>query len=81
MTKLYYAITEVAESIGVDQSLLLVWEEEFNGIIQSNKNANGIRFYKNEDIEIFKQIHFLVKIQDLSFSDVKQKLIKNKGVV
>jgi len=79
MIKLYYTLSEVAETIGVDQSLLLVWEEKFNGFIQSNKNANGIRFYKNEDIEIFKQIYFLIEVKGLSFSEVKQKLIKNKG--
>ena len=78
MYKLYYSISEVAETIGVNQSLLRFWEKEFSSIIKPSKNAKGIQFYKNEDIEIIKLIYFLVETQGLTLSDAKQKLNQNK---
>jgi len=78
MYKLYYSISEVAETIGVKQSLLRLWEKEFSSFIKPCKNDRGIQFYKNEDIEIIKQIYFLVETQGLTLSDAKQKLNQNK---
>jgi DNA-binding transcriptional MerR regulator len=78
MAKLYYTIAEVAETIGVDQSLLLIWEEEFSSFIKSHENAHGIRFYKIDDVEIIKQIYFLVETQGLTLSEAKQKLKQRK---
>ena len=74
MYKLYYSISEVAETIGVNQSLLRFWEKEFGSFIKSCKNDKGTQFYNIEDIEIIKQIHFLVNTQGLTLSDAKQKL-------
>jgi len=78
MAKLYYSILEVAEEIGVNQSLLRFWEEEFCSFIKSHENVHGIRFYKIDDVEIIKQIYFLVSIQGLTLSDAKQKLKQHK---
>lgn len=78
MYKLYYSISEVAETIDVNQSLLRFWENEFSSFIKPSKNDKGTQFYKNEDIEIIKQIHFLVETQGLTLSDAKQKLKQNK---
>ena len=74
MYKLYYSISEVAETIGINQSLLRFWEKEFSSFIKPCKNDKGTQFYNNEDIEIIKQIHFLVKTQGLTLSDANQKL-------
>ena len=78
MTKLYYSISEVAETIGVNQSLLRFWEKEFSSVIKSCKNDEGTRFYKIDDVEIIKQIYFLVETQGLTLSDAKQKLKQHK---
>ena len=78
MYKLYYSISEVAEIIGVNQSLLRFWENEFSSFIKPCKNDKGIQFYKIDDIEIFKQIYSLVETQGLTLSDAKQKLNQNK---
>lgn len=78
MAKLYYTISEVAEEIGVNQSLLCFWEEEFSCFIKSCKNAKGVRFYRIDDVEIIKQIYSLVSIQGLTLSDAKQKLKQQK---
>jgi len=73
MNKLYYTISEVAEAIGVKQSLLRFWGKEFSRFIKPCKNDKGTQFYNNEDIEIFKQIYSLVNTQGLTLSDAKQK--------
>lgn len=78
MYKLYYSISEVAETIGVNQSLLRFWEKEFSSFIKPCKNDKGTQFYNNEDIEIIKQIHFLVNTQGLTLSDARQKLKQHK---
>jgi DNA-binding transcriptional MerR regulator len=78
MSKLFYTISEVAETIGVEQSLLRIWEEEFSSFIKSTENAKGVRFYKIDDVEIIKQIHFLVKVQGLTLRDVKPKIKQYK---
>lgn len=78
MPKLFYTISEVAETIGVEQSLLRFWEEEFSSFIKSTENAKGVRFYKIDDVEIIKQIHFLVKTQGLTLRDAKTKIKQHK---
>ena len=74
MYKLYYSISEVAETIGVNQSLLSFWEKEFSSFIKPCMNDKGTQFYKIDDIEIIKQIYFLVNTQGLTLSGAKQML-------
>lgn len=76
--KLYYSTSEVAETIGINESLLSLWEKEFNDFIEPTKNTKGIQFYKKEDIEIIKQIYILVETQGLTLSDAKQKINQDK---
>ena len=78
MYKLYYSISEVAETIGVNQSLLRFWDKEFSSFIKPCKNDKGIQFYKIDDVEIIKQIYFLVETQGLRLSDAKQMLKQKK---
>ena len=78
MYKLYYSISEVAETIGVNQSLLRFWDKEFSSFIKPCMNAKGIQFYKIDDVEIIKQIYFLVETQGLRLSDAKQMLKQKK---
>ena len=58
--KLYYSISEVAEMLGVSQSLLRYWETEFSEL-KPSKNARGVRMYKQEDIDLLRRIHHLTK--------------------
>src|SRR6266516_758041 len=46
----YYAIGEVADMFGVNQSLLRFWENEFD-IIQPRKNRKGDRHFRPIDIK------------------------------
>jgi len=78
MSKLYYSISEVAEMLGVNQSLLRFWEKEFDTLIKPHKNVKGTRYYKEEDIETIKLIHYLVRVQGLTLAGAKKKIKENK---
>jgi DNA-binding transcriptional MerR regulator len=78
MSKLYYSISEVAEMLDVNQSLLRFWEKEFEPLIKPHKNAKGTRFYKEEDIDTIKLIHHLVRVQGLTLAGAKKKIKENK---
>ena len=50
--KLYYNIREVADSLGLNPSLLRYWETEFP-MLQPKKNRKGNRMYTEKDLELF----------------------------
>jgi hypothetical protein len=53
--KLYFSSNEAAEQIGVSVDVLLSWEKEFPNL-KPQKNKNGKRIYRQNDIEIARQI-------------------------
>jgi len=80
MEKLYYSIAEVAAMFGVNQSHLRYWEKEFEQL-KPKRNAKGTRFYTKKDIQIIKQISFLVDEQKLTLDGAKKKLGEKKDQV
>jgi len=80
MEKLFYSISEVAEMLGVNQSNLRFWEKEFKQL-KPKRNPKGTRFYSPEDIQIIKQIIYLVSEQKLTLDGAKRKLSQNKDSV
>lgn len=75
--KLYYYIGEVAEELGVSETLLRFWEKEFPQIAPK-KSGRNIRQYTKEDIEQIKVIYNLVKVRGLKISAARELLKKNK---
>ncbi|MDD3322297.1 MAG: MerR family transcriptional regulator [Paludibacter sp.] len=80
MQKLYYSISEVAEMFQVNQSNLRFWEMEFTQL-KPKRNDKKTRFYTLEDIQIIKQIIFLINDQKLTLEGAKKKLNQKKGTV
>lgn len=80
MEKLFYSISEVAEMLGVNQSNLRFWEKEFKQL-KPKRNPKGTRFYSPEDIQIIKQIIYLVSEQKLTLDGAKRKLSQKKDSV
>ena len=70
--KLYYSISEVAEMIGVSETLLRYWEKEF----PTKKAGRNIRQYSQEDIEQVRVIHHLVKVKGMKLAAAR-KALKN----
>lgn len=65
--KLYYSIGEVAEMLGVSETLLRYWEKEFP-TITPKKSGRNIRQYSQEDIEQVRLIHHLVKVKGMKLA-------------
>jgi DNA-binding transcriptional MerR regulator len=80
MEKLFYSISEVATMLGVNQSNLRFWESEFKQL-KPRRNEKGSRFYSPDDIQIIKQIKFLVNDQKLTLDGAKRKLGQKKDTV
>lgn len=79
--KRYYSISEVADIIGVNETLLRFWEKEFPQIAPK-KVGRGIRQYTQEDIEMIRVIYNLVKVSGLRIEAARERLKKNpKGTV
>lgn len=78
--KLYYSIGEVAERLGVNESLLRFWEKEFPEITPK-KNIRGVRQYTKEDIERVELVFHLVKERGMTLSGARKKLKDNKETV
>ena len=74
--KLYYSVGEVAEMLGVSESLLRFWEKEFPQITPK-KAGRGIRQYRQEDIETLKLIYHLVKERGMTLQGACQRLEDN----
>ncbi len=80
MEKLFYSISEVADMFGVNQSNLRFWEKEFKQL-KPKRNEKGTRFYSSEDIQVIKQIIYLVNEQKLTLDGAKRKLSQKKDVI
>lgn len=74
--KVYYSISEVAEMLGVNQSLLRYWETEFSEL-RPTKNARGVRMYRQEDIDLLRRIHHLTKERGLTLEGTREQLRKS----
>jgi DNA-binding transcriptional MerR regulator len=80
MEKIFYSISEVAGMFGVNQSNLRFWEKEFKQL-SPKRNGKGTRFYSQEDIQVIKQIIYLVNEQKLTLDGAKRKLGQKKDVI
>ena len=78
--KLYYSISEEAEMFSINQSNLRIWEKEFKQLTP-RRNDKGTRFYTKEDIQVVKQILFLINEQKLTLEGVRKKLNEKKDSV
>ena len=74
MEKYLYTIGEVAEMLGESTSLVRFWANEFPKFIRPQLNAKGNRLYTKEDIETFKHIHLLVKVEGLTLEGAAKRL-------
>ena len=74
MEKYLYTIGEVAEILGESTSLVRFWANEFPKFIKPDRNAKGNRLFKKEDVETFKYIHMLVKVEGLTLEGAVKRL-------
>ena len=68
--KQYYTIGEVAELLSENASLIRYWHSQFEEI-QPKKNRKGERIFTEKDIELLKNIHFLLKVKKMTIKGAK----------
>ncbi len=78
--KLYSSISEVADILGVKTSTLRYWEEQIS-ILAPKKNANGVRFYTEKDIQIARSIQNLVKDKGMTLSGADKYIAKEQAKI
>lgn len=77
LSKQYYKIKEVAEILDVPQSTLRFWEKEFP-MIKPIRSSHNIRYYRPQDIEQLRIIHYLIKDKGLKIEAAREQLRSNK---
>lgn len=77
MEKLYYTIGEVAEILGEQVSLVRFWNNTYPKLFSAKRNAKGNRLYVKEDVETFRQLHYLVKEKGMKLEGAV-KLLKEE---
>lgn len=75
--KLYYTISEVAQMFDVNESTLRFWEKEFEQIRPKKTGKKGTRYYRQEDINAIRLVHYLVKVRGMTLAGARQKLKEN----
>ena len=78
MEKYLYTIGEVAQMLGESTSLVRFWANEFPKYIKPQRNAKGNRLFTKEDLETFKHIHLLVKVEGLTLEGAAKRMKGDK---
>lgn len=78
--KLYYSIKEVAEMLGVSESMLRFWEKEIP-MLKPKTTGNNVRQYTEADIENVKAVYNLVKVRGFKLAAARKMLKENKQAV
>lgn len=77
MDKLYYSISEVAETLGESVSCVRFWTNSFSALLSPRRNPKGNRMYTAEDIETLRRIKYLVKGQGMTLEGAERQLAKD----
>lgn len=74
MDKLYYSIGEVAGILGESTSLVRFWSNYFKRFLKPQRGVRGNRLYKEDEVEMLKKIHLLVKSRGLTLDGAAREL-------
>lgn len=81
MERLFYTIGEVADMLGENVSLVRYWSDYFSKFLKPHRNAKGNRMYTSEDIEVLRQIYYLVKSRKLTLEGAARKMTEDRRSV
>lgn len=71
--KAYYTISEVADLLQVNASLLRFWEKQFPKMTPRKAKGNR-RLYTEKDISYIKEIYHALKVEGLTIEGARKKL-------
>jgi DNA-binding transcriptional MerR regulator len=75
--KIFFSISEVAEMMGVNASLIRFWDKEFS-VLKLQKTRKGNRIFTKEDIQQLKVIYHLVKEKGMTLKGAQHLLHRNR---
>jgi DNA-binding transcriptional MerR regulator len=75
--KSYYSMGSVAAMFKVNQSLLRMWEKEFD-VLKPKKNGKGDRFFRPEDVKNIQLIYHLTRQKKYTLQGAKDFIKNNK---
>ncbi len=75
--KSYYSIGKVAEMFQVNQSLIRLWENEFD-VLKPKKNGKGDRLFRPEDVKNIQLIYHLTREKKYTMQGAKDFFKNNK---
>ena len=75
--KMYYTIGKVAEMFKVNQSLIRLWENEFD-VLKPKKNGKGDRLFRPEDVKNIHLIYHLMRERKYTMEGAKDFIKNNK---
>lgn len=78
MEKYLYTIGETAELLGEATSCIRFWSDSFPKHIRPKRNAKGNRLFTKEDLETFKYIQTLLKVEGLTIEGATKRLNGDK---
>lgn len=81
MEKLYYSIGEVAGLLEENVSAIRFWSNTFADFVKPHRNAKGNRQFTAADIEVFKRIKHLLKVEALTIEGAAKVLAKDTARV
>ncbi len=73
--KLFFAMREAVEAVGVPAYTLRYWEKEFSSI-RPQRSSSAHRRYRRRDIELFLRIKSLIQDEKHTLEGAKQLLAK-----
>jgi hypothetical protein len=77
--KMYYTIGKVADMFKVNQSLIRLWENEFD-VLKPKKNGKGDRLFRPEDIKNIQLIYHLMRERNDLNICYNSKFIENLNI-
>ena len=77
MQKLYYTISEVADSMEETTVTIRYWSNTFSAYLNPKRNAKGNRLYTAKDLAVLNKIQYLTRDCGLSLDGVAHKLKDN----
>ncbi len=75
--KSYYTIGEIAAELEVSVSLLRLWANEFDFLVNPKRNGKQNRLFSQKDTENLRLIYHLIKVEKYSLKGAKEKLQHN----
>jgi DNA-binding transcriptional MerR regulator len=74
MEKYLYTIGELAEILGESTSCVRFWSDSFSKFVNPKRNAKGNRLFTKDDVETFKHIQLLLKVEGLTIEGAAKRL-------